>query len=203
MDYRLQIQKGRYRGRKIPAPGEIKGRQNATPSIVKEALFQLLETAAPQEAGFAFFDLCAGSGQIGFEAASRGYEPVHINEADPVRFRSLITFVKQENFDVTLHKKDFRRAAPLICSVERAAVFLDPPYSFWSNGSCAELVQFLHSLEDSMENTQNVCAVEDIIFAVQGPDPLSFQGKWIKPVLERRYGKNWITILSCKKGLSA
>lgn len=127
----FRVQKGRFRGRPIPMPPDIRGQSHFTPGIVKEALFQLIENEIGNPQGIPFYDTCSGSGQIAIEALSRGFAPVHAVELAPERFAALLSHVKEENYDIRCHRKDMRRMAHLIAAEATPVVFIDLPYSFW------------------------------------------------------------------------
>lgn len=63
----LRIIAGRFKGRRIVSPKGVSVRPTA--DRVKEALFQMIDI--PLE-GASVLDLCAGSGNLGLEALSRG-----------------------------------------------------------------------------------------------------------------------------------
>lgn len=74
----VRVIAGRWRGRKLPFP-EIPG-VRPTPDRIRETLFNWL---APRLPGARCLDLFAGSGALGFEAASRGAAHVVLVERDP------------------------------------------------------------------------------------------------------------------------
>lgn len=150
-------------------PAVIHGHKHVTNGLVKEAVFQLFENAFPagQLSAVTFADLCSGSGQMGLEAVSRGYKASHLVESDQLRFSDLKKLMKRDEFrnlPVTLHRKDFKRTAPLILENAPAAVFIDPPYSFWKNGRCESVEKLILSLYE--ENNQSVVTI------LQGPQVL-------------------------------
>jgi 16S rRNA G966 N2-methylase RsmD len=207
----LRIQKGRFQGRKIKPPPAVSGNSHLTLGLVKEAIFQVLE--GQLGAGldqYAFFDLCAGSGQMAFEALSRGFAPVHLAEIDPRRLRHLIDEARRGSFDVQIHRRDFRRMAPLVLRHARSVIFLDPPYSFWQGGDSEAVDRLVHNLAfpaaDSLAELADRRAqgvAFDLWFLVHGP------GEYTPPVprapgesplyiaeLERRdYRRQRITVL--------
>ena len=81
---RLRIIGGRYRGRRLPIPDQPGLRPTA--DRVRETLFNWL---APLMPGARCLDLFAGSGAIGFEAASRGAGEVVLIERSTVVARQL------------------------------------------------------------------------------------------------------------------
>lgn len=173
----LRIQTGRLRGQKIKPPPPVSGNSHLTLNLVKEAIFQVLDgRLGPDLETYAFFDLCAGSGQMGFEAFSRGFAGVHLAEVDSRRLAHLIAEAKRGEFDVQIHRRDFRRMAPLVFRYPRSVVFLDPPYSFWKGGESDAVDRLVHNLAYPSEESQALLAGHkaageafDLWFVVHGP----------------------------------
>ena len=150
----LRIQQGRLRGQKIKPPPPVSGNSHLTLNLVKEAIFQVLESRlGPDLETYVFFDLCAGSGQMGFEAFSRGFAGVHLAEIDPGRLGHLISEAKRGQFDVQIHRRDFRRMAPLVFRHPRSVIFLDPPYSFWQGGESEAVDRLVYNLAHPSEES--------------------------------------------------
>ena len=80
----MRIIAGEYRGRRIPVAQKADLRP--TPDRVRETLFNWLGQWLD---GLACLDLFAGSGALGFEAASRGAARVVMVEQDRVAFQAL------------------------------------------------------------------------------------------------------------------
>ncbi len=147
-------------------------------SLVKEAVFQILAGRLASgadddfsESGCAFFDVCAGSGQMGFEALSRGFAPVHLTEVDGGRLRHLISEAKRGDYGLEIHRRDFRRTAPLILTEARSVVFVDPPYSFWNRGRSEAVDRLLYNLRHPSEEVRERMPTSvDVHFVVHGPD---------------------------------
>jgi 16S rRNA (guanine966-N2)-methyltransferase len=78
---KIRIIGGEYRGRKIPVPDRADLRP--TPDRVRETLFNWLGQSLD---GLSCLDLFAGSGALGFEAASRGATRVVLVEQDRAVF---------------------------------------------------------------------------------------------------------------------
>jgi 16S rRNA (guanine966-N2)-methyltransferase len=120
----VRIIAGQWRGRKISFP-EVRGLR-PTPDRIRETLFNWLQPVLP---GARCLDLFAGSGALGFEAASRGAAQVVMVESERDVVRAL-----QENAKLL-------SASPVqICRQDAASylaagsgpfdvVFLDPPFS--------------------------------------------------------------------------
>lgn len=120
---RVRIIGGAWRSRLVhfpPRPG-----LRPTPDRVRETLFNWL---GQELTGRACLDLFAGSGALGFEAASRGARRVVMVERDPVAFRQLAaTRDALGAAAVELRRADaleFLRADDGVYDV----VFVDPPY---------------------------------------------------------------------------
>ena len=78
LENQVRIIGGQWRGRKLEFP-DVPGLR-PTPDRVRETLFNWLAPVVP---GSRCLDLFAGSGALGFEAASRGAAEVHLIERDP------------------------------------------------------------------------------------------------------------------------
>jgi len=132
---RLRIIGGCYRGRKLPVllqPG-----LRPTADRIRETLFNWL---APVIGGSRCLDLFAGSGALGFEAASRGAaEVVMIERSEPVARMLESNACSLGAAQVRVHRSDALRW------LSRAGepfdlVFLDPPFGEALLGpSCALL----------------------------------------------------------------
>ncbi|MFT4173593.1 MAG: 16S rRNA (guanine(966)-N(2))-methyltransferase RsmD [Rhodocyclaceae bacterium] len=120
---RVRIVGGAWRSRLIEVPDAIGLRP--TPDRVRETLFNWL---GQELDGLRCLDLFAGSGALGFEAASRGAAEVVMVEQAPAVFAHLQKAVKTLDADnVRLQRGDalefLRRAAGRF-----DVIFLDPPY---------------------------------------------------------------------------
>ncbi len=180
----LRIHSGKFRGKKLKFPPDAKGKSHFTPALIKEALFPLAMNE-PWKEGLedrTFFDLCAGSGQMAWEACSLGYGEVHLCEVDEKRIRFLIEEMEKNHFQAKLHRRDFRRMAPLIGEHREVVAFLDPPYSFWDreDGSSAIdrlleqllLHPTLHSgpvLDQRASLSLRKWKLERLLLIIQGP----------------------------------
>ena len=124
MSSKLRIIGGEWRSRQIEfddAPG-----LRPTPSRVRETLFNWLQTDI---AGSRCLDLFAGSGALGFEAASRGAKSVTMVDSNGKTCRKL-----QENIDrlgaVQISVRQSEALSVLAaCNEAFDLVFLDPPFA--------------------------------------------------------------------------
>ena len=137
MQNKLRIIGGEWRSRQISfydAPG-----LRPTPARVRETLFNWLQYDIP---GSRCLDLYAGSGALGFEAASRGAKSIIQVENNPEACRSLKeNAVKLAATQIKIIQSDVFRylsgdAEPF------DIVFLDPPFSL------NLAIQTCHWLED-------------------------------------------------------
>lgn len=120
---RVRIVGGSLRSRLIDVPDAIGLRP--TPDRVRETLFNWL---GQDLSGLACLDLFAGSGALGFEAASRGARDVTMVEQSPkvlAHLRKSLTTLKTANVRIVAHD-----AIKFLESTTEQfdVVFLDPPY---------------------------------------------------------------------------
>lgn len=184
--YSFRIQGGIYRGSIVRAPPpSASGQANFTTALMKEAFFQLLENSVDvRTAPIPFWDLCAGSGQMGLEALSRGFSPVHLNEPDNRRFSFLLKNLGNFRSEVVLHNKDFRRLALALRDSPEQVLYIDPPYSFWNPDGCPPIDEFCTRIwggdssatgaDDGLRKSSAGFSSDQYrnwIIAVQGPQP--------------------------------
>ena len=125
----ISIIAGEYRGRSIPFSNKKYGNADITQQKVKGALFSKLRESLN---GSSFLDLYGGSGQIGFEALSRGADPVIINEKDRARFHFIRSFASElpASSGLRLFNRDaLSLLEELSGSLVVDYIFIDPPYS--------------------------------------------------------------------------
>ena len=118
----MRIIAGRWRRQVLPVAGTLR----PTPDRVRETLFNWLRDAV---AGARCLDLFAGTGALGFEAASRGAKDVVMIECDreaAVMLESAVRVLGADN--VTVVRADAFVWKPPAGSMFDI-VFLDPPYS--------------------------------------------------------------------------
>ncbi len=122
-DNRLRIIGGEWRGRRL-AFADIPGLR-PTPDRVRETLFNWL---MPVIAGSRCLDLFAGSGALGFEAASRGAAEVTLVESHPAAVEQLRANLRLLN---AAHLEVVAADALVFLSGPPSPydiVFLDPPF---------------------------------------------------------------------------
>ena len=120
----VRIIAGRWRRRSLPVA--VTGALRPTPDRVRETLFNWLHDDV---AGARCLDLFAGTGALGFEAASRGAQDVVMVERERNAVAALENTVRAlgaDNVDV-VHADALAWKPPAGRSFD--IVFLDPPYS--------------------------------------------------------------------------
>ena len=124
----VRIIAGQWKRTPLPVP-DVEGLR-PTPDRVRETVFNWLEHLQQRSwRGRHCLDLFAGTGALGFEAASRGAESVLLVESDPRAIQRLeATRDKLAATNVRIQRGD---AAQLLTRQTQKfhLIFLDPPYS--------------------------------------------------------------------------
>lgn len=169
---KLQILGGTARGVRLEVPASAR----PSPVRLRKALFDYLRWRYPQKGRF--LDLYAGSGAIGLEAASEGFEAVLV-EKDPQAVRLLRSNALKAHLEVRIEAQPVERY--LVQAARRGeqftVAFMAPPYPH-------------DLLEDFRRLLEADLAAPGGIYILQHPTELHL------PQGERRvYGTNTITIL--------
>lgn len=120
----IRVISGTHRSRRLPVLNYDGLRP--TGDRVRETLFNWLQSHI---AGRNILDLCAGSGALGFEAASRGAKSVSLVEINHAISKQLSQIVEEFKFD---NVKVFNQTAQQFssqCNEPFDIVFIDPPFS--------------------------------------------------------------------------
>lgn len=137
----MRIVTGDLRGRRIPS-GRL-GNLRLTSSRLKEAIFSMLGSDLT---GYNFLDLCAGSGQMGLEALSRGAQVV-FNEPDRRRYRLLRELLRDWRVGAEMHEVRAEMLIPRLGEEARRfhTIYIDPPYHARHSGAplCLALLERL------------------------------------------------------------
>ena len=122
----MQIQAGLYKGRRVKTVKNAPYRP--TTSLVRKSLFDILGTLQ----GKHVLDLFAGSGIVGFEAASRGASSITFVESS-MRVNYLLK-INGSLFKQTDFKYIKQDAIKFIADCDQYdIIFADPPYDYDSN----------------------------------------------------------------------
>lgn len=132
----LRIIGGEWRGRKLRFPPIEDIRP--TPDRVRETLFNWL---MHDVRGAIVLDLFAGSGALGFEAASRGAAHVTMIERDPLAARALVEAASQLGSERIVIRNE--EALRFLDGAARPfdIVFLDPPFDSALLGAAASKLE--------------------------------------------------------------
>jgi 16S rRNA (guanine966-N2)-methyltransferase len=157
----LRIIGGKYKGRRINPPSDLKARP--TTDFAREGLFNILNNRVDFEA-VNVLDLFSGTGSISYEFASRGAASVHLVEKDIRHIAGIKRIIRElviENIrTIHIDVKAFLRT----CTEQYDIVFADPPYD----------LSWLKDLPDLVV-TAGVIS-EDGFFILEHPKHMSFSG---------------------------
>lgn len=125
----MNIISGRLKGRNIPFNNKKFGNAEATPQKIKQALFSIL---GENLSGKSFLDFYSGSGQIGFEAVSRGCKPVILNEIDYRRYKFIAGMINEWDLSdcakvYNINSLQFLKLLDFE-KLQFDYIYLDPPY---------------------------------------------------------------------------
>lgn len=120
----MRIISGKHKGKRIQAPKKLPVRP--TTDMAKEALFNILNNYF-NFSGLKILELFAGTGNIGYEFASRGSNTVVAVDAD----MGCVAFIKKTaaelDLDISAIKSDTFKYLER-CNISYDIIFADPPY---------------------------------------------------------------------------
>lgn len=182
----LKILAGKWKGKSVPIPPDIKGHSHFTPSVVKEACFSILESfvldGKLSKETSVFVDLFAGSGQMGWEALSRGWQNCWLVELSRQRFHFLKKHYSEYVGFRFLHRDGFRvKLNDLPDGCQSVCLFFDFPYSFWQ--------QKFHKIKENLQTRAEELTEIDKIILVQTPVSLQLAG-----FVEKKYGNHYLVV---------
>jgi 16S rRNA (guanine966-N2)-methyltransferase len=177
----MRIISGKLKGRRIPPP-EVGG-VRPTSDRTKEAMFSILESRMHLD-GVRVLDLFAGTGNLGFEALSRGCEAVMFVDQGAAVIKQI-----QRNADALGIASSCRfRSSDGASFIEQSTdvfdvVFADPPYDY---PRMAELPDLL--LDGGVLS-------RDGLFFLEHDRRITFEAHE-KCVLSRPYGRTVVSVFS-------
>lgn len=179
----MRINAGRWKGRVIRSVGGMATRP--TPDVVKQALFNILRDRIN---GACFCDLFAGTGNISFEALSRGAKSAVMveNSRDAINvINKNIEYLGCAN-EVSVISKDVFIALKLMSRKQFDILFFDPPYN---QGLEMDVLKAVY--DNGVMNDDGIVVVQY--------DAKHNKGIEIPPTFdiidERRYGRSAIMFL--------
>jgi 16S rRNA (guanine(966)-N(2))-methyltransferase RsmD len=118
----IRVASGKYRFRSIA----VGPRMRPTAQKIRQALFNILQS---NDISGKFLDLFAGSGAVGIEAASLGFESVFNDLFSKQILEKNVSFIEQK--PVVL-RYDYMRSLEHLSSLNYQfdCIFVDPPYAF-------------------------------------------------------------------------
>ncbi len=169
----MNITAGIFKGRKITAPDEKITRP--TLSKVRMAVFNTLQSVMDFD-GKSFLDMFSGSGIMGLEALSRGFDTAVAIEKHPKVINIIKSNYKKFNPCPELIQGD---ALKIVQKLDRSfdAVYIDPPY-------------YSGIYEASLDAVKNI--VHNIVI-LEHVNEVDFSGYEI--LKQKKYGDKYITFL--------
>jgi 16S rRNA (guanine966-N2)-methyltransferase len=180
MRVQLRIVAGALRGRKLSCV--VNPSLRPTPDMVREALFNILADAVPDQP---FIDIFAGSGVVGLEALSRGAKSVLFIERDFRLAQEIEGHVREFGYTRqgrVLRADAYRFAAGWQPPAEPVNVFVSPPFKDLEQRP-EEMLLLLSHLQKKMPPGS--------VLAFQSERHSSFnEHEAFRGWDERRYGRN-------------
>ena len=176
----MNITAGKYKGQKIVAPDENITRP--TLSKVRMSVFNTLQAMIDFE-GCSFLDMFAGSGIIGLEAMSRGFDKVVMIEKNKKVFNVIKSNLKkyEKDNDIKLLLGDSLKVCEKFENTfSPDIVYIDPPY-------------FSGVYEQSLEVATKICGGIIILEHVIELDLANYT-----ILKQKKYGDKFITFISVK-----
>ncbi|MHB1697669.1 MAG: 16S rRNA (guanine(966)-N(2))-methyltransferase RsmD [bacterium] len=179
----MRIISGGLKGRKIPNVYNIK---NVSPSsdFLKGVLFNVIGAGIE---GSVFYDLYAGTGNVGFEAVSRGAAFCVFVETSPELTSIIIKLSKQFKIEekVKIIKKDVLKALDkeFLKEYKPDYIFLDPPYD---SGFCEKTINGIITNADF----RNISGTGNIIVQHDKNEILSDKYPPYELIKEKKHGKS-------------
>lgn len=137
---RMRIISGEARGRKFEAPAGHHTRP--TTDRVKESLFGILQF---EMEGAVILDLFSGSGNLGWEAVSRGAKKAYLNDQDAACAQLIRRNAKHLGFEdrATISAFPFEMCLKKLKQqqVLLDIIFLDPPYGLGLEDQAIEIIE--------------------------------------------------------------
>jgi len=136
----LRVGSGRLKRTAIPGARSHKQHQNSTSARVKEAAFQLVRNHVDIEEPWVFYDLFAGSGQMGIEALSLGAAHATFVDLVPERLSDIQRALQSLDIDRSFYTLVRSRANKVLSESFTmkevpVVVWADPPYTYGNSAS--------------------------------------------------------------------
>jgi 16S rRNA (guanine(966)-N(2))-methyltransferase RsmD len=198
----LRVSSGKYKRAPIPLAPQHRQHRNATTARVKEAAFQLIRNRIDITAEWIFYDLFAGSGQMGIEALSLG--AVHSTFVDivPERLSEIqraLTALDIPREAFTLARTKAAKLLPEAFAHRNlpCVIWADPPYTYAGAASNDPAMLIALYRTALAENPQLSCRPLLMIQVHEKNPVLAHEFLAANPDLEvYRYGSNCLLLLA-------
>lgn len=169
---------GKYKGRKIQAPDEKITRP--TLSKVRQGVFNTLFSLIGDFQGKSFLDLFGGSGIMGLEAVSRGFDEIVVFEKNP----KVVQILKKnyQTLSLTPNLK-IGDSLKLVGKLDKSfdVIYIDPPY--------------YSGIYEEVFNQLGKYVQPTTIIIAEHSEPLNIEG--FSLIKEKNYGGKLISFFSC------
>lgn len=162
----LIIRSGKYKNKRLKEVDPSITRPSK--DIVKEGLFNIINLSINNSS---FLDLYGGSGQIGFEALSRGASKVIINDINLKSYKVINENRKIINDEINIKDKLFIENLTDLSLIEKYKnnhfdiIFLDPPYIYNNEYKIVTLLKEYNLIdENSLIFIEKESEVDDNLF---------------------------------------
>lgn len=175
----MNITAGKYKGSKVKAPDEKIVRP--TLSKIRESIFNTLFSLIDFE-GESFLDLFAGSGIMGLEALSRGFEGVLAIEKNTKVARILKENYENIKLKPNLVIGDSLKILPKL-SEKFDVIYIDPPYYSGIYEECLKKIS-----ENSLLKPDGIVILEHVC-------DVSWDELGFELIKQKKYGSKLVTFL--------
>ncbi len=147
----MRIISGKYKGRKIVPPSNMKARP--TTDFAKDGLFDILNFRVDIE-GLKVLDLFSGTGYLSYEFASRGANSVVSVELNPVHAAFIKKTAREFDMNLSVVEGDAFRYIEKV-KQKFDIIFCDPPYDLQGIDKLPDLI-----FENGLLNEDGLLIVE-------------------------------------------
>lgn len=198
----LRVSSGKFKRAQIPLAKQHRQHQNSTTARVKEAAFQLIRNRIDVAGEWIFYDLFAGSGQMGIEALSLG--AVHVTFVDivPERLgeiqRALTSLdIPREAFTLARAKAAKVLPEAFVQATLPCVIWADPPYTYGGTASSDPAI-LIALYRTALAENPHLAERPLLIIQVHEKSPVLAQEYMAaNPDLEvYRYGSNCLLLLA-------
>ena len=173
---------GKYKGRKVQAPDEKITRP--TLSKVRQGVFNTLFSLIGDFEGKSFLDLFGGSGIMGLEALSRGFDEVVVFEKNP-----RVAQILKKNYSTLGLFPNLKIGDSLKLieknTVKADVIYIDPPYY---SGVYEDVFSYLNKVD-----------LQRAIIIAEHSEPLNIVG--FDLIKEKNYGGKFVSFFEKSKNV--